>query len=179
MKSRRKVTLPDGSTGHENIDLRKKLNLSYRLYTNMLERRYVDLPSPRHPRRATCPTASWTCLRSPITCAYRSPARIEDVGLQAHRAPEDHRHKDRETSACQERRARRDAARHGQRHLVGNPMTSDIYSSHKTRARPGGSRPYKPEGFPCAHINTRRGVRRQPDSTQSQSTQTKWATSAI
>ena len=58
-------------------------------------------------------------------------------------------------------------------------MTSDIYSSHKTRARPGGSRPYKPEGFPCAHINTRRGVRRQPDSTQSQSTQTKWATSAI
>ncbi|WP_200799664.1 hypothetical protein [Olsenella urininfantis] len=36
MKRRRKVTLPDGSTGCQEIDLRKKLNLSYLRYTNML-----------------------------------------------------------------------------------------------------------------------------------------------
>lgn len=35
MKRRRKVTLPDGSAGYENIDLRKKLNLSYLRYTNL------------------------------------------------------------------------------------------------------------------------------------------------
>lgn len=35
MKRRRKITLPDGSTGYENIDLRKKLNLSYLRYTNL------------------------------------------------------------------------------------------------------------------------------------------------
>ena len=52
------------------------------------------------------------------------PARIEGVGLQAHRAAEDIRHKDREASTCQERRARRDAPRHGQRHLIGNPMAA-------------------------------------------------------
>ena len=39
------------------------------------------------------------------------PARIEEVGLQAHRSAEDPRHKDRGTAACQERRARRDAPR--------------------------------------------------------------------
>lgn len=27
-------------------------------------RRYVDLLPPRHPKRTTCPTASWTCRRS-------------------------------------------------------------------------------------------------------------------
>lgn len=80
------------------------------------------------------------------------PARIEDVGLQAHRTAEDPRHKDRETSACKERRARRDAARHGQRRLIGDPTTSDISSSHKTRARPSGSRPYKTRRFSmCAY----------------------------
>ena len=52
------------------------------------------------------------------------PARIEDVGLQAHRAAEDPRHKDRETAACQERRAGRDAPCHGQRHLIGLPMAA-------------------------------------------------------
>ena len=51
-------------------------------------------------------------------------ARIEDVGLQAHRTAEDPRHKDRETSACQERRTRRDAARHEQRNLIGNPVAA-------------------------------------------------------
>jgi len=35
MKRRRKVTLPDGSAGYEDIDLRKKLNLSYLRYTNL------------------------------------------------------------------------------------------------------------------------------------------------
>lgn len=35
MKRRRKITLPDGSTGYESIDLRKKLNLSYLRYTNL------------------------------------------------------------------------------------------------------------------------------------------------
>ncbi len=35
MKRRRKVTLPDGSTGCESIDLRKMLNLSYLRYTNL------------------------------------------------------------------------------------------------------------------------------------------------
>lgn len=35
MKRRRKVTQPDGSAGYENIDLRKKLNLSYLRYTNL------------------------------------------------------------------------------------------------------------------------------------------------
>ncbi len=52
------------------------------------------------------------------------PARIEGVGLQAHRATEDPRHKDRETAACQERRAGRDAPCHGQRHLIGLPMAA-------------------------------------------------------
>ncbi len=64
MKRRSKVTLPDGSTGCQDIDLRKRLNLSYLRYTNMLGRRYVDLLPPRHPKRTTCPTASWTCRRS-------------------------------------------------------------------------------------------------------------------
>lgn len=35
MKRRKKVTLPDGSTGYQDIDLRKKLNLSYLRYTNL------------------------------------------------------------------------------------------------------------------------------------------------
>ena len=35
MKRHRKVILPDGSTGYEDIDLRKKLNLSYLRYTNL------------------------------------------------------------------------------------------------------------------------------------------------
>lgn len=48
----------------------------------------------------------------------------EDVGPQAHRAAEDTRHKDRETSARQERRARRDAPRHGQPHPIGTPMAA-------------------------------------------------------
>lgn len=50
-------------------------------------------------------------------------------------------------SACQEGRARRGAAHHGQRHLIGDPITSGISSSHKTRARPCGSRPYKTRRF--------------------------------
>lgn len=43
---------------------------------------------------------------------------------QAHRAAEDPRHKDRETSACQKRRVRRDASRHWQRHLIWNLMAA-------------------------------------------------------
>lgn len=35
MKRRRKIILPDGSTGYEDIDLRKKLNLNYLRYTNL------------------------------------------------------------------------------------------------------------------------------------------------
>ena len=35
MKRRKKVTLPDGSAGYEDIDLRKKLNLNYLRYTNL------------------------------------------------------------------------------------------------------------------------------------------------
>lgn len=34
-KRRRKAALPDGSTGYEDIDLRKKLNLSYLRYANL------------------------------------------------------------------------------------------------------------------------------------------------
>ncbi len=52
------------------------------------------------------------------------PARIEDVGLQAHRAAEDPHHKDREAAARQERRAGRDVPRHGQRHLIALPMAA-------------------------------------------------------
>ena len=84
----------------------------------MPRRRYGNPLPPRHPRRTTCPTASWTCRKSRTTCAYRRRRS------QAHRAAEDSRHKDRETSACQERRARRDAARHRQRHLIGNPIAA-------------------------------------------------------
>lgn len=35
MKRRRKVTLPDGNTGYENIDLRKRLSLTSLRYTNL------------------------------------------------------------------------------------------------------------------------------------------------
>ncbi len=35
MKRRKKVTLPDGTTGYEGIDLRKKLNLEFLRYTNL------------------------------------------------------------------------------------------------------------------------------------------------
>lgn len=33
-------------------------------------------------------------------------------------------HQDRETAACQERRARQDAPSHGKRHLIGHPMAA-------------------------------------------------------
>lgn len=35
MKRRKKVTLPDGTTGYEDIDLRRKLNLEFLRYTNL------------------------------------------------------------------------------------------------------------------------------------------------
>lgn len=35
MKRRKKVVLPDGSAGYEDVDLRKKLNLNYLRYTNL------------------------------------------------------------------------------------------------------------------------------------------------
>ena len=35
MKRRKKVTLPDGTTGYEEIDLYKKLNLEFLRYTNL------------------------------------------------------------------------------------------------------------------------------------------------
>lgn len=124
------------------------------------------------------------------------PARIEDVGLQAHRTTADPRHKDRETAACQERRAGRDAPCHGQRHLIGLPMAARplardtchiattpgldapfcvpncrlkeparehlfLIKLYKTRARPGGSRPYKTRRFFMCPLFTRRQAERQ------------------
>ena len=75
---------------------------------------------------------------------------------------EDSRHMDRGTSACRERRARRDAVRHGQRHLIGDSMTSSISSSHKLERGPVGPALTKPEGFPCICIMSRWGARCQP-----------------
>lgn len=127
-------------------------------------RRYGDLLPPRHPKRTACPTASWTCRRSPITRAYRRRRS------QAHRAAEDPRHRDRETAACQERRARRDAPRHGQRYLIGTSMAARPYArdTHHIVTTPGLDAPSRsprhlPSRADCGKNATRatEGVTRQ------------------
>lgn len=101
---------------------------------------------------------------------HRLPARIEDVGLQAHRAAEDPRHRDRETAACQERRARRDAPRHGQRHLIGTSMAARLLArdTHHIATTPGLDAPSRsprhlPSRADCGKNATRatEGVTRQ------------------